>query len=197
MLILERDNPALFRYIRDMNLARQYRFLTESIMLGIPKGFMAFDKPLLWALNHLAVTNLCQLGGRFRREPVVVGTHTPPHFREVDTLVDDFIAIVQQNWRNLPPLRLAAYALWRLNWIHPFIDGNGRTARAACYFLLCVRVGRNLSGTKLLPERIRDTKSVYIQALRHADAAWDEGRVDVSPLERYLTGLLQEQLTDR
>ncbi|MEX1365172.1 MAG: Fic family protein [Nannocystaceae bacterium] len=26
------------------------------------------------------------------------------------------------------------YTLWRLNWIHPFVEGNGRTARAACYY---------------------------------------------------------------
>ncbi|MBM3491605.1 MAG: Fic family protein, partial [Alphaproteobacteria bacterium] len=27
------------------------------------------------------------------------------------------------------------------NWIHPFDDGNGRTARALCHFVMCVRMG--------------------------------------------------------
>ncbi|MBL8221394.1 MAG: Fic family protein, partial [Bryobacterales bacterium] len=27
--------------------------------------------------------------------------------------------------------------MWRLNWIHPFFGGNGRTARSASYLVLC------------------------------------------------------------
>ena len=38
------------------------------------------------------------------------------------------------------PLFVAAYVLWRICWIHPFDDGNGRTARAASYFVLCQRL---------------------------------------------------------
>jgi hypothetical protein len=30
-------------------------------------------------------------------------------------------------------IHLAAYLMWRLNWIHPFADGNGRTARMTSY----------------------------------------------------------------
>lgn len=197
MIILEKDNPFQFQLIRSSNLTRQYEFLEESIELGLPKSFMAFDKPFLWALNHLAVANLCQMGGRFRREPVMVGTHNPPPFQEVDALVDQFIAVIQQNWWILPPIRLAAYALWRLNWIHPFIDGNGRVARAACYFLLCVRARTSLPGEKTIPERIQESKDEYVQALRDADTAWANGGVDVSHLERYLIRLLSDQLANR
>jgi Fic family protein len=32
----------------------------------------------------------------------------------------------------------AAYALCRLNWIHPFAGGNGRTARAFSYLIICL-----------------------------------------------------------
>lgn len=95
------------------------------------KGPGAFDKFLLWALNHVAVANISQFGGRFRREPIYVGNHRPPHFNEVDDWMDRLISTVQENWYVWTPTELAAYGLWRLNWIHPFIEGNGRTARAA------------------------------------------------------------------
>jgi hypothetical protein len=43
------------------------------------------------------------------------------------------------------PTELAAYGLWRLNWIHPFVEGNGRTARAVCYFTSMRPVGSSFA----------------------------------------------------
>ena len=28
------------------------------------------------------------------------------------------------NWDDSTPVHLASYVMWRLNWIHPFTDGN-------------------------------------------------------------------------
>src|SRR5262249_19049562 len=94
------------------------------------------------------------------------------------------------------PTELAAYALWRLNWIHPFIEGNGRTARAASYYLLCVRHGALLKGRRIVPERIKDDRDGYEEALAAADQAWDQGHLDFSKMEEYLAALLQAQLED-
>ena len=109
--------------------------------------------------------------------------------------MDRFITTVQENWFDLTPTALAAYGLWRLNWIHPFVDGNGRTARAACYFLVCVRAKSFLPGTKILPDRIRESRENYIAALRAADEAWERGVLDFSQMEEYIAQLLGEQLS--
>src|SRR3546814_13263008 len=79
--------------------------------------------------------------------------------------MDRFVSTVQENWYVWTPTELAAFGLWRLNWIHPFIEGNGRTARAAFYFLLCVRSGALLPGRKIVPERITDDRAGYALAL--------------------------------
>jgi Fic family protein len=110
--------------------------------------------------------------------------------------MDRFISFIHENWFIYTPTELAAYALWRLNWIHPFIEGNGRTARAACYYLLCVRSGALLGGKKIVPERIRDDRAGYEAALEAADRAWDQGHLDFFRMEDYLAALLQAQLTD-
>jgi Fic family protein len=144
----------------------------------------------------VAVTNLSQFGGRYREEPVYVGNHVPPHFKDVPELMDRFISSVHENWFIYSPTELAAYALWRINWIHPFIEGNGRTARAASYYLLCVRSGAMLGGRKIVPERIRDDRAGDEAALEAADRAWDQGHLDFTQMEEYLAGLLQAQLTD-
>ena len=83
------------------------------------------------------------MGGRFRKEPVYVGNHIPPHFNEVDILIDQLIVTVQENWGTWSATELAAYCLWRLNWIHPLVDRNGQTARPVCYFQLCFRNGQD------------------------------------------------------
>jgi Fic family protein len=121
----------------------------------------------------------------------------PPHFKDVPTLIDQFISVVHENWDIIDhPTMLPAYALWRLNWIHPFIEGNGRTARAACYYLMCMRHGSLLRGSKIVPERIRDDRSRYYAALQSADRHWAEGQFNVDELADYLADLLQEQLSE-
>ena len=111
--------------------------------------------------------------------------------------MDRFFSLVHEVWTIEPhPTELAAYALWRLNWIHPFVEGNGRTARAACYYLLCMKQGALLPGKKIVPERIRDNRDPYVAGLRAADRAWDAGQFDVSELAIYLEGLLQAQLSE-
>jgi Fic family protein len=71
---------------------------------------------------------------------------------------------VNQNWGR-SALHLAAYVLWRINWIHPFADGNGRTARAVSYILLSIKLDSLLPGTKTIPDQIAADKKPYYAAL--------------------------------
>lgn len=196
MLVRKHDNPALFTVFQEKTLLCQYDYLTKCIELGIEMGPDSFDKYFLWSLNHIAVANISQFGGRFREEPIYVGNHIPPHYSLVTDLMDRFVSFIHENWFVLSPTMLAAYGLWRLNWIHPFIEGNGRTARAVCYYLLCVRSGALLPGKKIVPERIRENRSPYVHALREADRAWDAGHYDLTQLDAYLALLLEAQLRD-
>ena len=196
MLVLEEEDADLFTKVQERNLLRQYDLLTNCVEIGLQHGSAALDKYTLWALNHVAVANISQFGGRFREEPIYVGNHNPPHFEKVPELMDRFISFIHENWHNATPTQLAAYGLWRLNWIHPFIEGNGRTARATCYYLLCARSGRLLTGRKIVPERIRDDRQPYIDALQASDQAWDRGHLDLSEMEAYLARLLEAQLRD-
>jgi Fic family protein len=198
MSVRERDNPQLFKRMQEQNLLRQYDLLTGCIEIGLEKGIEAFDKYMLWELNHTAVANIAQFGGRYREQPIYVGNHIPPHFEKVANLRDQFVSVIHENWTLVDhPTALAAYALWRINWIHPFVEGNGRTARAACYYLISLKHGAILSGRKTVPERIRENGSRYRAALHSADRAWADGHFDVSELTNYLQGLLKDQLAEQ
>ncbi|HUF11437.1 MAG TPA: Fic family protein [Rhodothermales bacterium] len=197
MSVRESDDPVLFARIQEQNLLRQYDLLTNCVEIALRKGIEAFDKYTLWSLNAAAVANIAQFGGRFRTQPIYVGDHKPPHFEKVPTLVDEFISVIHENWEiEKHPTVLPAYALWRLNWIHPFVEGNGRTARAACYLLMCLRMGKLLPGKKIVPERIRVNRQPYYDALKAADRHWENGDFNVNDLAEYLLLLLRDQLAD-
>jgi Fic family protein len=196
MALRKSDNPDIYARIEEKNLLRQYDLLTNCIEIGLIRGIDAFDKYTLWSLNAAATANIAQHGGRYREQPIYVGNHIPPHFERVSHFMDQFISDVHENWDILTgPTEMAAFALWRMNWIHPFVEGNGRTARAACYYLICLRAGTLLPGTKIVPERIRENRPAYYSALQYSDRAWAEGHFDVSELSNYLNGLLLDQLS--
>jgi hypothetical protein len=53
-----------------------------------------------------------------------------------------------------------------------------------------------LPGKKILPERIRENRRGYEEALVAADRAWDDGHLDFSLMGSYLAGLVQAQLEE-
>lgn len=196
MFVLEEEDKYLYDRVQEKNLDRQYDFLLNCVEIGLKQGLRAFDKYLLWSLNATAVANISQFGGRFREEPVYLRDHKPPHFSRVPHLMDQFISTVHENWFVWSTTELAAYVLWRLNWIHPFIEGNGRTARAACYYIICARAGGLPGGKIILPEGIRRERRPYYEALSEADRAWDNGELQFPKMESYLARLLDEQVMD-
>ena len=85
--------------------------------------------------------------------------------------------------------------MWRLNWIHPFRDGNGRTSRAISYLVLAVRLGMQLVGTMTIADQIVADKNPYYAALDAADDAWRLGVLDVSMMESLIEDFLTTQLS--
>ena len=102
---------------------------------------------------------------------------------------------VNSNWETKSATHLAAYVLWKMNWIHPFADGNGRTARAISYVVLSTKLDGLLPGTPTIPEQIAAGKQPYYNGLELADKAWTATeKVDVSALEGMLNNMLAAQL---
>lgn len=146
------------------------------------------------ALNFHAIACLHAYAGQYRPCRVTVGEYEPPDHHRVPALMDDCINIINRSWEKAEPVALAAYTLWSLNSIHPFVNGNGRTARAACHFVLCLKLGIWLPGTVILPELIRQNRDDYVAALKAADESAALGNLDFSALHTLLTGLIEEQL---
>ncbi|MEE9494379.1 MAG: Fic family protein [Gammaproteobacteria bacterium] len=191
------ERHQVYQDLEISNVNRQYDFLRSIVIasIAIQKPFLSTH--VLKALNFQAITCLHTNPGEFRPCPVTVGNHNPPEHYRVPALMDDFVNEVNRNWESSDPVALAAFVLWKLNYIHPFINGNGRTARAACYFVLCIKSGQWLPGTTILPELIRREREAYVKALQEADQSLNAGALDLSILHALISELLTEQLDGR
>ena len=173
---------------------RQYDFLRSIVLASVKSDKPFLSHHLVKALNFQAITCLHTNAGEYRPWFVTVGNHKPPEHFRVPDLMDDFINTVNVSIANADPVALAAYVLWRLNFIHPFNNGNGRTARAASYYVLCVKSGGWLPGSPILPELLVQNRSIYVQALQAADASLGTGQLDLTQLHALLSQLLKQQL---
>lgn len=76
--------------------------------------------------------------GKYRDGNVIItgSDHTPPDATTVSGLMNDLIKWVNGNKNKLHPIELAALLHHKIVFIHPFFDGNGRTARLVMNLIL-------------------------------------------------------------
>jgi Fic family protein len=178
------------------NGLRQFTLALEMIRSHVKDKERPFRlrAGLIMQLHKAALDGLHRLAGTYRNTPVTIhgSRHQPP---EAAFVADEAMCeYVNENWASKSATHLAAYVLWKMNWIHPFADGNGRTARAVSYVVLSIKLDGLLPGTPTIPEQIATDKRPYYSALEVADAAWTSDRVDVSVLEALLGSMLAQQL---
>nr|HID13884.1 Fic family protein [Anaerolineae bacterium] len=152
----------MLRYI-DRHFLDQQRPITEETVLQ---------------LHALVVKDILPPSetGQYRRVPVVVGVpatgeviYRPPDWEDVPGLVADLVA-----WLNSPeaaalmPVLEAGIAHYELVRIHPFTDGNGRTARALATLVLAQR-GFDTRRFFALDEYYNQDRASYYEALRSVD----------------------------
>lgn len=133
--------------------------------------------------------------GRFREDTVVVGDqqgdvvtvhHAPPDWTAVPGHIDSLMAWLgrakkkptsYQAHRGAPddwlhPVLVAGIAQHRLVWVHPFGDGNGRSARMLTTLLLYQR-GYDFKYLFDLSSYYNNDRDKYYSSLRTADATGD------------------------
>mgnify|MGYP001430029020 CR=1 FL=1 len=128
----EREVINYNRALEDLNKLLQKGGIAPSLnlVLGIHKTVM----------GGLISGSRC---GRLREEPVFVNdpreaktVYWPPDHKDVKPLLEELIGYIVKNKTTVDPLILAGLFHKQLVIIHPFMDGNGRTARLATKALL-------------------------------------------------------------
>jgi Fic family protein len=178
------------------NGLRQYDAAIGAVQSALERGSFKLRPSLILGLQREALAGISSYAGNYRPGGVAIegSRHEPVGAHLVPELVEDMCDYVNEQWDRSTPIHLAAYLMWRLNWIHPFADGNGRTSRMISYVVLSIRAGFVLPGSPTIPDLIVDNRKPYFAALDAADGACREGRVDVSAMEELLARLLARQL---
>lgn len=183
---LEAEN-ALLQFDRVLDL------IDEHVRDGRP--FRLRPSTIL-TLHAEAMRGVDAQAGTFRNAPVTIAgsRHAPPAEHLVAVKVEDMCEWITERWSDASAIDLCAYIMWRLNWIHPFADGNGRTTRAVAYLVLCVRAGARLPGFPTIPEQIAADKRPYYDALEAADQSEAEEDPDLTAMQVLLESYLEKQL---
>jgi Fic family protein len=180
------------------NGLRQYDAAVGAIQAALERGSFKLRPSLVLGLQREALAGISSYAGNYRPGGVSIqgSEHEPVGAHLVPELVEDMCDYVNDHWSESTPIHLAAYVMWRLNWIHPFADGNGRTSRMASYVVLSIRAGALLPGTPTIPDQIVDNREPYFAALDAADSAFKDARIDVTKMEDLLASLLANQLAE-
>jgi len=127
-------------------LVKLNKLLDDGLLASTGKpGKIKFNIDLILNIHKGVTKNLVSVGrcGCFREEPVVVNNpknrkvvYLPPDHKDVLLLMTDLVNFVKINSQKADPLILAGIFHRQFVIIHPFIDGNGRTARLATKVLL-------------------------------------------------------------
>ena len=138
-VLLEDGLTVAGKPLRDCNEAvghaRAYDFMLEAARC---EPFV-FSEEIILELHRLFYIGIePDKAGTYRNHQVfITGTeYIPPKADEVPTLMNDLVNTLSEIWNDLHPIRIATFAHRKFVDIHPFADGNGRTARLLMNLIL-------------------------------------------------------------
>lgn len=140
--------------------------------------------------------------GYLRKHPVIVRNpktgktiFLPPDYKDVDKLMQELVAFVQKNKKIIDPLIMAGIFHKQMVIIHPFMDGNGRTARLATKLLLA-KLGLNTFSLFSFENYYNQNISRYFKFVGEQGNYYDlAGKIDFSKwLEYFCEGIIDELL---
>jgi len=126
----EADERTLVAAANGRAQALYMQSLVRRTLRSATIAFRTITPELVCEMNRLAMVGLMPTAGKPRRRSdieIAGSRHVLPDHDEVPFLIKEACNFVNLEAQG-DALFLAAYILWRICWIHPFEDGNGRVA---------------------------------------------------------------------
>lgn len=149
----------------------------------------SLDERILKTIHHLILKNIDdENAGTYRSINVRISgsQHQPPHFLQIAHEMKELFVWYNQAKDQLHPVELAALFHFKFVYIHPFADGNGRTARLLMNLIL---MGHGFPPAIVKAENKQ--RLTYYEALETASV---EG--DIQPFIELITMFVEESLTN-
>ena len=128
------SGKSMREHLEAINHAHAIEFVKELV-----NKKLVITERLLLQIHNLILRGIDnENAGRYRTVQVLIkgSKHTPPQPFLVAKQMEDYFAWYKKNKKHLHPVVLAAEMHEKLVTIHPFIDGNGRTARLLMNLIL-------------------------------------------------------------
>lgn len=169
--------PSYITLRHELNDAEQAN-IVEAERWAFTRTRKVLDERFLTNLHKRMFGRVWRWAGKYRHTARNIGIDAYRIPQDLRQLVDDC-----QYWidhATYDPDEIAVRFHYRLVWIHPFPNGNGRHARLATDVLL-VTLGRpRFSWGKISLVDTSETRQAYVAALRAAD------RHDLGPLLKFV-----------
>lgn len=165
------------------DLSEQMIVNNYAVMQWIVQNKNAVMTPALILQIHHIITNKTFADsaeeGAFRKDDDVrivdvetgAVVHTPPTYLELENLMAEFCVFANDGRKEdffLHPISKAITLHFLIGYIHPFADGNGRTARALFYWYL-IKKGYWLIEYMSVSRVILGSKAQYARAYQHTE----------------------------
>jgi Fic family protein len=127
-------NKSLKEHFEAINHKEGIRYLYDFI-----KKKKELDEKTILEIHKIILKNINETeAGHYRKENVMIlgAVHLPPSAIKIPKLMAEFFEWYYAHKKNMPIVELAAWVHYKLVYIHPFIDGNGRTARLLMNLIL-------------------------------------------------------------
>lgn len=201
MLVLVEDAPASSpAELEVKNLDEAYDLIQQIAT----DPSVRIDEGLVRTMNSIMLRGLptaeARSRGKYRAGPsLIVSSQTrevryrPPQPERVPDLMENFVKEVQR-WigdKEYPGPVVAALAHFGLISIHPFEDGNGRTARLLADMIL-QQTGWSNEGMLSVSEAILRRQQDYYDALRSTQGERFRPEIDATPFVAFHTAVLCE-----
>ena len=176
-------------------MIRDEVILQQRDSLVTPELFLNFHKMVGQNLGE----NFEAVPGKFRQSGhnVVVGRYRAPDANEVPQLIETMCRWLRREFNYetgqqtfIDKVVEAIVCHLYIAWIHPFGDGNGRTARLIEYYLL-LRAGLPDVASHILSNHYNDTREAYYRHIETATRAMDLTRFIAYAVQGFHDGLTE------
>ena len=155
--------------IAEINLAEAEGVARAEESLLHYETDVVVDTYLVLEIHRTAFEHLYEWAGQIKKKNLIVGDFEPPPYQQLPNLLAEFSEQLQFLLRDVDGeeklVHVLAYAHHKIVQIHPFQNGNGRTARLVTNLLAYLHGYEAIQ----IYHREGDTRSEYVQALKKAD----------------------------
>jgi len=181
------------------NYLKALRYIEQVVQKNQPITEKAVLKIHTFVTDKTLPEEQC---GKYRRGPVYVvrrridmpqeTVYTGPDAKKVSSLMAELVEWIRESEKqDIHPVIVAGIVHQEIAAIHPFADGNGRTARTLATLILYQR-GYDFRRLFALEDYYNKDRSAYYQAI-NIGKNYEERKTDITPwLEYFVKGFKEE-----